>query len=42
MVFKVYYQEIIYDVPIRENTQTIYVERRIRPRRPLKAKGKTL
>jgi len=26
MIFKVYYQEKITEVPVRENTQTLYVE----------------
>lgn len=26
MIFKVYYQEKITEVPVRENTQTIYIE----------------
>jgi DNA-dependent RNA polymerase auxiliary subunit epsilon len=26
MIFKVYYQEKIMEVPVRENTQTLYVE----------------
>ncbi len=26
MIFKVYYQELITQVPVREKTQTIYVE----------------
>jgi DNA-dependent RNA polymerase auxiliary subunit epsilon len=26
MIFKVYYQEEITEVPVRENTQTLYVE----------------
>ncbi|XJZ29044.1 DNA-dependent RNA polymerase subunit epsilon [Bacillota bacterium Lsc_1132] len=26
MIFKVYYQESITEVPVRENTQTLYIE----------------
>ncbi|MEH7222392.1 RNA polymerase epsilon subunit [Bacillus sp. JJ1566] len=26
MIFKVYYQEDAYEVPVRENTRTIYIE----------------
>jgi len=26
MIFKVYYQESIYQMPVRENTKTLYVE----------------
>jgi DNA-dependent RNA polymerase auxiliary subunit epsilon len=26
MIFKVYYQEKITEVPVRENTQTLYIE----------------
>jgi DNA-dependent RNA polymerase auxiliary subunit epsilon len=26
MIFKVYYQEVITEVPVRENTKTVYVE----------------
>ncbi|MEH7387822.1 RNA polymerase epsilon subunit [Bacillus sp. JJ1521] len=26
MIFKVYYQENAYDVPVRENTKTVYIE----------------